>query len=304
MRWGKWSLVGGIASGIAGGYWLIRYLQPRSSPLVLNGAIVVITGASSGIGAAYARAFAQRGAKLVLTARRAERLEVLRLEVEPYAADVLIVPADITDEAGRAAIVQRTLERYGMIDVLINNAGVTVGGPLDTHPLPDIYQTIQVNLTAPIALTWLVLPLMLTRNAGLIVNMASAAGRIAVPNYSVYGATKHGLIAFADSLRRDVDGTNIKVVSVLPGWVRTEMVSATTIRWMQEHNQTIVEPEEVAEATIHAILNGRQEVSVGGLSDHLGLWLERHFPQAMSLYWRVGNTPEYIAAIRAEAGRE
>lgn len=301
MKLSRWLLIGGSVGGLAGGYWLLRYWQPRHSTLLLNGAVVVITGASAGIGAAYAEAFAREGAKLVLTARRAERLEALRLALEPYADDVLTVSADVTDDADRRRIVSETLAHFGRIDVLINNAGVGVGGPLETISTDAIQLVIDTNLTSVIALTRLVLPGMLNRHSGLIVNVASDAGRMAAPNYSVYGATKHGIMGFSDSLRRDLDGSGVQVITVLPGWTRTNMVTPAMIEFLQKQGEHIAEPHAIAEGTIRGILIGQTELLFGGWRHRTGLWLERHLPALMSLYWRATNSPEWIAAMRAES---
>ncbi|MCS6871752.1 MAG: SDR family NAD(P)-dependent oxidoreductase, partial [Anaerolineae bacterium] len=117
----RWFLLGSAASVAI--YWLIRFLRPEHSPLVLNRAVVIITGASSGIGRAYALAFARRGARVVLAARRAALLEEVRAEIATYAADVLCVPTDVNDDAQLEHLVKTTLERYGRIDILVNNAG-------------------------------------------------------------------------------------------------------------------------------------------------------------------------------------
>src|SRR5512142_1820049 len=213
----RW-LVGGSVIGITAGYWLAQRLQPKPIPVAIESSVVLITGASSGIGRAYAHAFAHRGAKIVLAARRAEKLEAVRMEIAPYAAEVLIIPTDVTDSAQLQSLVDTTLQRFGRIDILINNAGITSGGPLHTIPPALIRRTIDLNLSSAVCLTNLCLPSMLVQGKGWIVNVASGFGAVAVPYAVAYSASKYGLIAFSNALRRELDGTGVRVVSVLPYW--------------------------------------------------------------------------------------
>lgn len=296
------AVVGGAAA-FFGGYWLVRYLRPRYSPLVLNGAVVVITGASSGIGRAYAEAFARRGAKLVLVARRAELLEEVRKEIEPYAAEVLVIPGDITDDATRAEVVRQTLAKFGRIGILINNAGQWLTGPLDTYDPQKIEDVVQVNLTAAMALTRHALPSMLTRRRGIIINVASVAGRFSGVGYSVYGATKHGLLGFSDVLRRDLYGTGVEVISILPGFTRTELFSSKVLDDLQKAGTHAFEPKDVAEATIKGILNGQNEVFIVSAVSRIGAYLDRRYPNLTSVIIQMLNSPSNIHSIR-ESNKE
>ena len=144
------ALSGAAAGGV---YWLARYLRPQHSALILTDKVVLITGASTGIGRALAFAFARRGARVALVARNEERLEAVRREIEPYSADVLVVPADLTDEAQLESAVQRTLEHFGRIDVLVNNAGLSMGGPLVDLDPARMEQMLRLNLWAAVRLT-------------------------------------------------------------------------------------------------------------------------------------------------------
>jgi short-subunit dehydrogenase len=291
------AVIGGVAA-FFGGYWLVRYLRPRYSPMVLNGAVVVITGASSGIGRAYAEAFARRGAKLVLVARRAELLEEVRKEIEPYAAEVLLFPGDITDDATRAEIIRQTLAKFGRIGILINNAGQTISGPLDTYEPQRIEEIANVNFTAALSLTRYVLPSMLTRRRGIIVNVAAIGGRFAGIGYSVYSATKHGLLGFSDALRRDLYGTGVEVISVLPGYTDTAMVPRHLIEAMPKMGIPVFSPQEVAEATIKGILNGQSEVFIAGLVLRAGAYLDRRYPNLTSVLLQMVNSPQMIHLLR------
>ncbi len=290
-----------VAGAFFGGYWLTRYLRPRYSPLVLNGAVVVITGASSGIGKAYAEAFAKRGARLVLVARRADVLDAVRREVEPYAAEVLVVPADITSEAARETVIRAALERFGRINILINNAGLAMGGPLELHDPAQIEATILLNLTAAIALARLALPSMLDRGRGTVINVSSIAGRFLTPGYTVYGATKSGLLAFSDALRRELHGTGVEVLSVLPGYTKTPMVPPAIRADLERNGFPLFEPGEVAEQTIKALLDGQNEVFITGPLIRAAAYLDRRYPNLTSLLLTVYNSPMFIDLLRREA---
>lgn len=238
-----------IGASLGLGYWLFRYFYPRHSIMVLDGKVVVITGASSGIGRELALVFAQRGAKVVLAARRLDLLEAIRREIEPYASDVLVVQTDVTDETQMKNLVQTTLNTFGQIDVLVNNAGVTHGGYLHQQDSDSIRQMVEVNLHAAMQLTKEVLPHMLIRREGYIVNMAS---QMATPMFSTYNATKSGLAAFTEGLRRELHGTGIQVTLVL-----------------QVPTQT---PEQAANSLIEGLVRGDRVITVGSLAARLSLW--------------------------------
>ena len=188
--------------------------------------VVIITGASSGIGEATARRLARAGAKLVISARRADRLEALARDLDPSGQRVLAVAADVTDEAGRRRLVDETLTRHGRIDALVNNAGYGTRGPIELVPVALIRRNFETNLFALIALTQLVVPHLRAGGSGRIINIGSVAGRIARPLSSVYDATKHALEAVTDGLRGELKPFGIEVVLIRPGFIRTEFVDA------------------------------------------------------------------------------
>ncbi len=297
MKLSRWLTIGGT---VIGGYWLLQRLQPQASPLILNGSVVLITGASSGIGRAFAHAFARCGANVVLAARRADMLETVRQEIAQYGVESLVVPTDVSDLRQLEALVAATLDRFGRIDVLVNNAGITASGPVHTVSIDRLRQAIDVNLAAAICLTNLVLPSMLARGAGRIVNISSGLGAVAMPFFSAYSATKHGLIAFSDALRRETEGTGVGVVSVLPTWTQSEMVPPAFAQALRQMGFPVDTAEMVAEGAVEGLLDGKPEFIFGGLKARLGIWLERHFPPLMTLYWRATLTPEFIALSRGE----
>lgn len=296
MRVMRWLALGGIAG--AGAYWLMKYWQPQHSAEIFEDAVVLITGASSGIGRAYAHAFAHRGAKIVMAARRADLLEQVHHDIAPYAADVLIVPTDVTDDHQLETLVALTLDQFGGIDFLINNAGINNPGPLYTVSTEKIRQIVSVNLASALCLTRLCLPSMLARGSGWIVNVASVQGRIAFPFEAVYAGTKGGMLHFSDCLRRELDGTGIQVISVLPYWTHSDMIDGPMEQWLLEAGTQVDTIEAVAEGTIDGILKGRHDIVFGGLLAKTGVIVERLFPPLVTAYVRSMVTPDMIAAWR------
>jgi short-subunit dehydrogenase len=184
----------------------------------IRGRTAVVTGASSGIGQETVTALAERGARVIATARREDRLAALADDVP----GVVPVAADVTDPAGRARIVSQA----GQVDVLVNNAGVGYFGMVEQMTGEDVERLFEVNVLAALALTRDVLPGMLERGAGAVVNVSSVAAYVAVPPLTVYAATKFAVQGFSEALRREVAGTGVAVHTVNPGLTRSEFVVA------------------------------------------------------------------------------
>jgi len=192
----------------------------------LSEQVVVVTGASAGIGEATARRLARAGARLVLTARRADRLAALAHELDPTGARVLAVPGDVAADADRRRLVGTALSKFGRIDALVNNAGYGTRGPVELVPVELIRRNYETNIFALIALTQQVAPHLRAQGAGRIVNIGSVAGRIARPFSSIYDSTKHALEALSDGLRGELKPFGVEVVLIRPGFIRTEFVDA------------------------------------------------------------------------------
>jgi short-subunit dehydrogenase len=192
-------------------------------PQSLKDKVVLITGASSGFGADAARLFAKEGCIVVLAARRVDRLTALAEQIRADGGQAFVVPLDVAELSQIDEAVQTVLDNFGQVDILFNNAGF---GRLDwlenLDPVADIEAQITINLTGLIQLTRLILPSMLARRAGTIINMSSVAGWIAPPLYSIYSATKHGVRGFTDALRREVAPFGVKVCGIYPGGATTE----------------------------------------------------------------------------------
>jgi short-subunit dehydrogenase len=192
----------------------------------LNGKVVLITGASSGFGEDAARLFAKEGCRVVLAARRLERLQALAEEIQNSGGEAVAIPVDVNESAEIHLMVQTALDLYGRIDILFNNAGF---GAMDWFenlaPQRHIETLVRVNLTGTMLVTYAVLPDMLKRRSGHIINMASVAGLIASPLITTYSASKYGVRAFTDALRREVSPFGIQVSGIYPGPASTEFGS-------------------------------------------------------------------------------
>jgi NADP-dependent 3-hydroxy acid dehydrogenase YdfG len=195
-----------------------------------EGTVALVTGASSGIGEATARMLAQRGASVSIVARRADRLAVLAAEIETGGGRALAIEADVTDREQAEAAVRRTAAELGRLDVLVNNAGVMLLGPIVDAPVEEWEAMVQVNLLGLLYTAHAALPHLLEAAAGEprqvadMVNISSVAGRVARVGSGVYNATKHAVGAFSESLRQEVTGRQVRISLVEPGAVATELV--------------------------------------------------------------------------------
>lgn len=193
-------------------------------PASIAGQVVLITGASAGIGAACAWRFAEQGCKLVLLARRVERLEQLRTELQDkYKVPIFITKMDVQDTQAIEQLLGELPEEFREVDILVNNAGLALGvAPAQANSLADAATMLQTNVMATIAFTRLFAPGMLLRERGHIINISSVAGHEAYSGGSVYCATKHAVDAFTTATRHDLVGSNIRVTAISPGAVKTE----------------------------------------------------------------------------------
>lgn len=187
----------------------------------LNGRTAIVTGASAGIGAAITRELAAQGMHVVLAARSADRLEQLAAELRDAGRTALAVPTDVADAAAREHLISRTLNEFGGIDLLVNNAGIESFSVYHELDVDRIVQGIAVNLTASLVLARLVLPYMVSAGRGHIVNMSSTAGQHGPAYGAAYGASKAGLIAFTESLRAEYHGTGVSASVICPGFTRS-----------------------------------------------------------------------------------
>lgn len=231
-----------------------------------SGATVVITGASMGVGAATARAFARLGANLVLIARGEDGLKTLARELGPEER-VMAAPLDVIDTEGFRQTLERAAERFGSVDILVNNAGFHRRGPIESVSAEDLGRMVDVNLKAPVMLSRLALPYLRRSKRPAIINVASLAGRTPVPGSATYSATKFGLRAFGLALAEELRGTGIKIASVSPGPVDTgfimediDAVSDLTF------SQPISTADQVAEVIVDLVDNSKLDQPMPALS--------------------------------------
>jgi NADP-dependent 3-hydroxy acid dehydrogenase YdfG len=202
---------------------------PARTDHILDGTVALVTGASSGIGAATATALAAHGAAVAVAARRKDRLEALAADIRGKGGTVLVLESDITEEPQAADAVERTVRELGRLDTLINNAGVMLLGPAVGAPLSEWQQMVELNVLGLLYCAHAALPHLLRaasegpRQVADLVNISSVAGRVARNGSGVYNLTKHGVGAFSESLRQEVTKRYVRVSLVEPGAVATEL---------------------------------------------------------------------------------
>lgn len=216
----------------------------------LSGKVALVTGASSGIGAAAARLLVAEGVRVVLVARRGERIEALAAELGPAA---WALPADVADAGQVAAVFARVRERFGGLDLLFNNAGLGVHAPFEHSDPADWTRMIDANLYGVLHCTRAAIPLLRGRPGAMICSVSSVGGRYGVANWAVYSATKFAVVGFHDALRKELGEEGIRVAVIEPGAVRTEfganVADAMAERWAQLEAMA---GEDVAQALVYA----------------------------------------------------
>lgn len=189
----------------------------------LKGRVALVTGASSGFGEAIAITFAKAGAKVALAARRVDRLQNVAELVEQAGSEALIVEADLTREDHALRAVAETEAHFGRLDILVNNAGVMFLEPVKTADLKRWRNMFELNLIGLVAASQAAVRIMTARGDGHIVNISSTAGHYTAPNMAAYNATKYGVIAFSDALRKEVHKEGVRVTVISPGLAATEL---------------------------------------------------------------------------------
>ncbi len=226
----------------------------------INGKVALITGASSGIGAATALKLAAAGVRVGIAARRADRLEALRTEILEKGGEALALEMDVTDPRSVEAGVKTLLDTYGSVDILFNNAGLMPISLIEELKTDEWNRMVDVNIKGVLNTTAAVLPQMIRQHSGHILNTSSIAGRkVFGPGFTVYSATKFAVTAFSDGLRMEVGKKhNIRVTCIQPGGVATELPEQTT---NPDHRQMLdayraqvrfLEPEDIADAVLFA----------------------------------------------------
>jgi short-subunit dehydrogenase len=230
----------------------------------LRGTTAIVTGASRGIGVYIATALAKEGVNLVLAARSLDDLEKVRADMQALGVKALAVKCDVSSADDRAELVRRAEAEMGPVDLLINNAGVERVARFATMAPADIVETLNVNLEAPMLLSQLVLPGMLARGRGHIVNIASGAGKVGVPMGTSYCASKHGLVGFTHALHAELRRSPVGASVVCPAFVADAGMYA---RWEAQGIRSpmiagTAKPEAVAKAVLRCIRKNKVEATV------------------------------------------
>jgi NAD(P)-dependent dehydrogenase (short-subunit alcohol dehydrogenase family) len=229
--------------------------EPDSQERV-RGRVVIVTGASGGIGRATALAFASAGALVVGAARRASALGELGAELERSGSPALMVPTDVTDEASVARLIERTLERFGRLDVLVASAGTYVRAPLATLTTADLDRSLEVNFYGAVRPALAALPHLLAQGHGHLVFVSSLISRKGLPNEAPYAIAKWALTGFADVARQELRPRGIAVTTILPGRVATAFIEGVRFHPISRP----IPPAQVAAAIVRAVRRRQAEV--------------------------------------------
>ena len=234
----------------------------------LEGSVALVTGASSGIGAATARSLAQAGAAVVLAARRADRLAELANEITTAGGKALVHETDVTDRGQATNAVEATVRNFGRLDILINNAGVMLLGPIEDAPLEEWERMVHLNVLGLMYTAHAALPHLIqaadsgVRRVADMINISSVAGRVARSGAGVYNLTKFGVGAFSESLRQEVTRRHVRVALVEPGAVDTELTThlRPEIREQSKkrfENMEVLQANDIAEAITYIVTRPR-----------------------------------------------
>ncbi|MEO6287123.1 MAG: SDR family oxidoreductase [Dyadobacter sp.] len=249
--------------------------------------VVWITGASSGIGEAIALAFAKEGAKLVLTARREEELiRVKKLTGLPE-SHVLVLPLDVTEFNKAKPAAEQIIGHFQRIDIMVHNAGVSQRSYIQDTDLEVYQKLMNVNFFSTVALTKAVLPYMKNQKSGHFIVISSVAGKIGTIMRSGYNAAKHALHGFYDSLRAEGFEDNIKVTTICPGYIRTNISlnalneSGAKFGKMDANQAKGIPADECARQILDAVKKDKKEIYIGGFKEVAAIYLKRFFPSML-----------------------
>lgn len=269
-------------------------LTKKWSMKTFQNKVVWITGASSGIGEALARVCAREGARLVLTARREEELRRVAAGAGLPEESLFILPADLSAYDQAEKLAGQVIQRFGRIDVLFNNAGISSRAIAMETPVGIDRKVMDLDFFSVVALTKAVVPGMLERKEGHIVVTSSVMGKIGTPMRSAYSAAKHALHGFFESMRMEIDGSGVQITLLCPGYIRTQVsVNAITasgekFNKMSRYQEKGKDPLKFAEKVIRGVKKGKREISYGGI-ETFGPILYRISPRAVHAYMKKQN---------------
>jgi short-subunit dehydrogenase len=242
----------------------------------LKDKIVVITGASSGIGAASAIEFAKRGAKLALVARRKQKLDDVRQHLGS-SVEVIVCQCDVSQKSQVKDMAQDVLDKFGTIDVLVNNAGFAIYGRVSDLSIEQIESQMATNYLGMVYCTKHFLPKMLEKNSGHIVNVASVAASFGLPGIASYCASKFAMLGFSEGLRHELYGTKVGVTVVSPIMVKTNFFDHPSFAKMPKYSPTALDAKKVARAVVSASTSSKLEIIVPSIVRG-AIWAKHTFP--------------------------
>jgi short-subunit dehydrogenase len=259
--------VAGIGAVMVGSALWKRVNEPAS----FTGQVVVITGGTRGLGFAIAREFAARGARLVICGRDQEILREAETRLQAMRAQVLAVPCDITGQSEAESLIQRATDRFGRVDVLLNNAGQIAVGPIESQTVADFEEAMNTMFWGTVYTTLAVLPQMVKRRSGRIVNITSIGGKVAVPHLVPYACAKFAAMGFSEGMRAELAKDHVKVTTVVPGLMRTGSHSNAVFKG--DHRKeyswfalaaslpvTAMDAQRAARKIVNAAARGRSEI--------------------------------------------
>jgi len=254
--------------------------------------VIWLTGASSGIGEALAYALAKEGAKLILSARREDELKRVMANGRLTTDNCLILPLDLADSVNFEAKKNEALQKFGRIDVLINNGGVSQRSLTKDTSIEVDRKLFEVNFFGTVALTKLLLPSFIQQKSGLIVTITSAVGKFGSPWRSGYAASKHALHGFFDSLRAEVHDDNVRVLLVCPGFIQTNVShnaltdTGEKLGIMDKATANGLTADECAQQIISAMKKEQEEIVVAKIKERFAVFAKRIFPSLFSVMIR------------------
>lgn len=245
--------------------------------MTFNNKIVVITGASSGIGKETAIEFAKLGARLVLVARGKEKLEELEKSLVKFNTEVLVCPCDVSNKEHVKQMTSQVLDKFGKIDILVNNAGFAIYGNVSELSIEQIESQMQTNYLGMVYCTKHFLPIMNKHNSGHIVNVASVAASFGLPGIASYCASKFAMLGFSEGLKHELKNTGIGITVVSPIMVRTNFFDHESFSKMPKYSPTSLDPKTVAKSILRASTSNRLEIIVPNIV-RIGVWLKHTIP--------------------------
>jgi len=246
-----------------------------------SGKVVVITGASSGIGEESAEEFAKRYAVVILVARNKDRLDETAKKLAKYSCKALVCPCDVSQKEEVSQMSKAVLEKFGRVDILVNNAGFGIYRVLNNAKPEEIESQLSTNFLGMVYCVKAFLPKMLEQKSGHIVNVASVAASFGVPGMASYCASKFAMLGFSEALSHELKGTGVRITVVSPIMVRTNFFNHKSFSKMPRYSATSLSANTVAKAIVRAASSPRLEIIVPQFV-RIAIWLKQTFPYLMN----------------------